>query len=63
MNARCKLLDQNLTVVLSHENYEKLKDACYRRGENMSVFGRRAIYAEMTRLGLLPSEGKALLGV
>jgi hypothetical protein len=55
MNVRPRLLDQNITVVLPRDVYDRLKEACKLRGENISVFSRRAIYTEMGKLGLSPS--------
>lgn len=52
-----------MAVILPKEDYDKLKIACKLRGEPMGVFGRRAIYIEMTKMGLRPPEGRAVLGV
>jgi len=56
-------MDARIMVILPKGHYEKLIAACVLRGESLSGFGQRAVYAEMTRLGLLTPEGKDVLGV
>jgi len=63
MNVKPRIFDHNLTIVITHDDYKTLKEACYRREESMSMFGRRAICAQMIRMKLLPSKEKAALGV
>lgn len=55
--------NMQIAVILPEEDYEKLKAACKLRGEPLGVFGRRAIYIEMTKMGLRPQEGRAVLGM
>jgi hypothetical protein len=57
------VLDRNVTVVLPTKQYVKLKETCELRGEDVSGFVRRAVYAELARLGLLTPEEARALGV
>ncbi len=56
-------LDRNVTVVLPMTQYQKLKQTCELRGEDVSGFVRRAIYTELAKLGILSPEEKKALGV
>jgi len=56
-------LDTPMMVLTPKGYHKKVKQACQFRGESVSGFGRRAIYAELTRLGLLTPEGNVILGM
>jgi hypothetical protein len=63
MKDKVKDPNHNVAVILPHHAYEALKMTCIDRGDTLSGFGRRAIYTEMTRLGVLSPKRKAALGV
>lgn len=63
MTDKVKDPNHNVSVILPHHIYEALKMTCIDRGDTFSAFGRRAIYAEITKLGVPPPKRKAAQGV
>ncbi len=55
--------NKQLGVRMPEEKWHLLKKAAELRGEDISDFVRRAVYADLARLSLLTPEEKKMLGV
>ena len=63
MAGRERKLTRIVSVRLPRDRAELIEKLCYARGEQLSDFIRRAIYRELARMGLLPTEEARLLEI